>query len=135
MVEESKVEPVKKAEPLLAEEKKSAEEKKFLAFNDWLNVDLRVGLIEMVDDIERKDKLYKLAVDFASEKKIIVAGLKPYYAKEELTGKKAVFVFNLAPARLGGIESNGMILAARNGEGKYRVFFADDSVVKGTKLE
>jgi|GEM_PF-777400 len=111
------------------------EEKKFLAFKDWLNVELRVGLIEVVEDILGKDKLYKLSVDFASEKRTIVAGLKPYYSKEELGKKKAVFVYNLAPARLGGVESNGMILAARNSDGKYKVFFADDSVAQGTKLE
>lgn len=129
MVEAIKVEPLKKAEPV------QEEEKKFLEFKDWLNVDLRVGLIETVEDIVRKDKLYKLLVDFASEKRLIVAGLKLYYTKEELVGKKAIFVFNLAPAKLGGIESNGMILAARNSEGKYKVFFADDSVAQGTKLE
>ncbi len=135
MVEALKVEPLKKVEPVLAEEKKQTEEKKFLAFKDWLSVDLRVGLIETVEDILGKDKLYKLLVDFASEKRTIVAGLKFYFTKEELIGKKAVFVFNLAPAKLGGVESNGMILAARNSEGKYRVFFADDSVMQGTKLE
>ena len=106
-----------------------------LPFNDWLKVDLRVGLIEEVEDILEKDKLYKLSVDFASEKRVIVAGLKPYYTKEELKGKKAVFVFNLAPTRLAGFDSNGMILAARNNENRYRVFFADDSVEKGQKLE
>ena len=104
-------------------------------FNDWLKIDLRVGLIELVEDIERKDKLYKLSVDFGSEKRIIVAGLKPFYLKEELQGKKAVFVFNLAPTKLAGIESNGMILAAHNNENKYKVFFADESVAQGTKLE
>ncbi|VVB75633.1 Methionine--tRNA ligase [uncultured archaeon] len=129
MVEEVKVEPLKKEAPVMAEEKK------FLEFKDWLNVDLRVGLIELVEDIERKDKLYKLLVDFASEKRTIVAGLKFYFTKEELIGKKAIFVFNLAPAKLGGVESSGMILAARNNEGKYKVFFADDSVAQGTKLE
>jgi methionyl-tRNA synthetase len=106
-----------------------------IAFNDWLKVELRVGLIELVEDIVGKDKLYKLLVDFSTVKRTIVAGLKPYYSKEELQGKKSVFVFNLAPARLVGIESNGMILAARNNENKYKVLLVDDSVPQGTKFE
>ncbi len=106
-----------------------------VAFADWLKIELRVGLIELVEDIVGKDKLYKLSVDFGTEKRTIVAGLKPYFAKEELQGKKAPFVFNLAPAKLAGIESNGMILAARNTENKYKVFFADESIPQGTRLE
>jgi methionine--tRNA ligase beta chain len=106
-----------------------------IPFPEWLKIELRVGLIELVEEIVGKDKLYKLSVDFATEKRTIVAGLKPYFAKEELQGKKAVFVFNLAPAKLAGIESNGMILAAKNVENKYKVFFADDSVPIGTRLE
>ncbi|MFA6419461.1 MAG: methionine--tRNA ligase, partial [archaeon] len=83
-----------------------------LSYDNWKKTDLRVGLIELVEDIPNKDKLYKFIVDFATEKRIILAGLKQFYSKEELQGKKAVFVFNLAPAKLAGIESNGMILAA-----------------------
>jgi len=106
-----------------------------VAFADWLKIELRVGLIELVEDIVGKDKLYKLSVDFGTEKRTIVAGLKPYFAKDELQGKKAPFVYNLAPAKLAGIESNGMILAARNNENKYKVFFCDDSIPAGTRLE
>jgi len=106
-----------------------------IPFTDWLKVELRVGLIELVEDIVGKDKLYKLSVDFGTEKRTIVAGLKPYFAKEELQGKKAPFVFNLAPAKLAGIESNGMILAAKNTENKYKVFFCDESIPQGTRLE
>lgn len=125
---------VAEAKPL--EQPKPVENPK-LAFNDWLKAELRVGLIENVEEIANKDKLYKLSVDFGSEhgKRIIVAGLRPYYLKEELQGKKCPFVFNLAPAKLAGIESNGMILAARSSENKYRVFFSDDSVPQGSRLE
>ncbi|MFA6268424.1 MAG: hypothetical protein WC652_01295 [archaeon] len=106
-----------------------------LSYDNWKKTDLRVGLIELVEDIPNKDKLYKFIVDFATEKRIILAGLKQFYSKEELQGKKAVFVFNLAPAKLAGIESNGMILAAHASDGKYRVFFADESVLQGSRLE
>ena len=106
-----------------------------LEFEDWLKVDLRVGLIESVEDIEGKDKLYKLSVSFGEEKRIILAGLKPFYAKDELRGKKTVFVFNLAPRKLAGIDSQGMILAAHDKDGKYKITSIDDSVPEGTKLE
>jgi methionyl-tRNA synthetase len=111
-------------------------EKKVLSFDDWIKAELRVGLIESVDDILGKDKLYKFSVDFGSEgKRTILAGLKPYYSKEELLGKKTVFVFNLAPRSLAGFESQGMILAAKTPEGKYKITSIDDSIVQGTRLE
>lgn len=108
-----------------------------IAFEDWAKVELRTGLIEEVEDIVGKDKLYKFTVDFGVEcgKRTILAGLKFYYSKEELKGKKSVFVFNLAPKPLAGIESSGMILAAKNTEGKYKINFVDDSVPAGTRFE
>ena len=108
-----------------------------LSFDEWKNVDLRVGLMELVEDIPGKDKLYKMTVDFGVEggKRTVVAGLKPFFAKEELQGKKSVFVFNLAPAKLAGIESNAMILAMRNSENKFKIAFIDDSVPQGARLE
>jgi methionine--tRNA ligase beta chain len=106
-----------------------------ISFEDLQKVDLRVGLIENVDEIEGKDKLFKLSVSFGEEKRIVVAGLKFFYNKGDLLNKKAVFVYNLAPIVLAGIESQAMILAAKNLGNEYKVFFADDSIKPGTKLE
>ena len=107
-----------------------------VSFADWSKMDLRVGLMELVEDVAGKDKLYKLSVDFGSAgKRVILAGLKPFYSKEELQGKKSIFVFNLVPRTMAGFESNGMILAARNNENKYKILFADDSIQQGTKME
>ena len=83
--------------------------------------------------MEGSDKLLKLSVDFGEEKRTVVSGIKFYYTKEELTGKKAAFVFNLAPAKIAGIESQAMILGAVNNENKYRIFMIDDSV-KAVKI-
>ncbi len=77
-------------------------------------LDLRVGKIMDVKDHPDADKLYLFTVDLGDEKRTLVAGLKPYYDKEELMGKKGVVVANLEPAKLRGIESQGMILAAEN---------------------
>lgn len=108
-----------------------------IAFEDWAKVELRVGLIEEVEDILGKDKLYKMTVDFGTElgKRTILAGIKFYYSKEEIKGKKSIFVFNLAPRALAGFESQGMILAVKNNEGKYKITFVDESVAQGSRLE
>ncbi len=89
-----------------------AEEK--IPFKDWQKLDLITGEILEVDDIEKSDKLYKLKVDLGTETRIIVAGLKPYYTKEELEGKKCIVFANLEPRTIKGIKSEGMVLAASN---------------------
>ncbi len=83
-------------------------------FSDWEKIDLRVGRIVNVDDIEGADKLYKLTVDLGKEigERTVCAGIKMHYSKEDLAGKKIIVFVNLAPRKLKGIESQGMILAA-----------------------
>ncbi len=83
-------------------------------FKDWEKIDLRVGEIIEVDEIEKADKLYKLKINIGSENKIVCAGIKQYYSKEELLNKKIILFVNLKPRILRGIESQGMILAASN---------------------
>lgn len=85
-----------------------------VSFSDWNKLDLRVGKIIEVEDIEGADKLYKMKIDAGSGigERIICAGLKPYYFKEELKDKKIIFFANLEPRKMRGIESQGMLLAA-----------------------
>jgi methionine--tRNA ligase beta chain len=104
-------------------------------FKEWLNIDLRVGLIEKVEEIEGKDKIYKLSVNFGDVQKTVVSGIKPYYKISELENKKVVFVYNLDPATIVGIESQAMILGAMNEDKKYKLMFVDNSVKEGTRLE
>ena len=87
-----------------------------VSFDDWSKLDLRVGKILEVEDIEGADKLYKFTVDIGSEKKTICAGIKEHYSKEELIGKTIIIIANLKPRKLKGIESNGMLLAAGSKE-------------------
>lgn len=104
-------------------------------FTDWKKLDLRVGQIIEVDDIEGADKLYKLVIDIGSEKRTVCAGLKPYYSKDELKDKKIVFFVNLAPRTIRGIESRGMILAAvSEDENKVRLIQADGEIEVGSKV-
>jgi len=104
-------------------------------FKNWLNIDLRVGLVEKVEELEGKDKLYKLTVNFGEEVKTVVSGIKPYYQISELENKKIAFVYNLDSATIAGVESQAMILGVMNSEDKYKLMFVDDSVKEGTRLE
>jgi methionine--tRNA ligase beta chain len=107
-----------------------------VSFEQWSEIDLRVGLIEEVEEIEGKDKLYKLKVNFGEEVRTVVSGIKPDYPEKEfLKGKKVIFVYNLEPATICGIESQAMILGAINTDEKYSLSFIDDSVKEGTKME
>lgn len=82
-----------------------------ITFDDFMKLDLRVAEIKACEDILGADKLYKLTIDIGEER-TIVAGIKPYYTKEDLLGKKIAVVANLEPRKLRGIESHGMLLAA-----------------------
>lgn len=85
-------------------------------FEDWQKIQLRVGEILHVEDHPQADKLYILTVDLGDEKRTIVAGIKAHYAQKELIGKQIVVIANLAPKTLRGINSQGMTLAANDGE-------------------
>jgi len=83
---------------------------------DFAKVDLRVAKILQAERVEGADKLLKIQIDLGTEKRQIVAGIAKHYNPEDLIGKKIVVVANLKPARLRGIESNGMLLAASDAE-------------------
>jgi len=84
-----------------------------IKFSDWQKINLRVAQIKKVEDIPEADKLYKITVDIGKEigKRVICAGIKKYYSKEELKDKKIVVFVNLKPRLMKGIESQGMLLA------------------------
>jgi methionyl-tRNA synthetase len=84
-----------------------------IQFDDFAKINLRVAKIKKIEEIEGADKLYKLYLeDGTSQGRIICAGIKEYYSIEELKDKKIIIVANLAPRKLKGIESQGMLLAA-----------------------
>ena len=86
-------------------------------FPSWEKLDLRVAEIKAIEDIEGADKLYKLTIDVGElGERVICAGIKKYYEKEELKGKKIIIIANLEPRKMKGVESQGMLLAAGNKE-------------------
>ena len=107
-----------------------------IEFNDFEKLDLRVAEIKEIEDIEGADKLYKLTIDVGElGERVICAGIKEYYSKEDLKGMKIVIVANLAPRKLRGIESQGMLLAASNKEhDKVILLTPEKDIENGSKI-
>ncbi len=101
-----------------------------VTFNEWIKLDLRVAEIMEIEDIEGADKLYKLKIDLGTETKILIAGLKPHYTKEELEGKRIIAFTNLEPKTIRGIESKGMVLAAVNDDHSEVKLLQPDGVME-----
>lgn len=98
-------------------------------------LDLRVARIISVEDHPKADKLYVLRIDLGDEERQLVAGLKPYYPKKEMEGALVIVVTNLAPAKLRGVESNGMLLAADDGKGTVALLHPGVDVRPGTLVK
>lgn len=85
-----------------------------ITFDEFKKLDLRIGEIRAVEEIPGADKLFKLSVDLGGETRELVAGIKLFYEKDQLVGKKIVVLANLEPRAIRGITSHGMLLAASN---------------------
>ncbi len=92
------------------------EEKEIITFDDFKKLDLRAGKILTCVKVPQKDKLLELEVDIGSEKRTIITGLADQYKPEELINMTALFLVNLEPKKIGGIESHGMIIAIEKGD-------------------
>jgi len=109
------------------------EERALIGIEEFLKVDLRVAKVLSAEKVEGSEKLLKLRLSLGGEERTVVAGIAKYYTPEELVGKKIVIVANLKPRKIFGIESQGMILAASDGE-KLSVIVPDKDVKEGAKL-
>ena len=114
-----KVEENIKVEETKQEQKVEETKEEYITIDELDKVKLKVGQIVSVERVEKSDKLYKLQVNLGSETRTIVSGLVEYYKEDELLNKQVVVVANLKPAKLRGVESQGMLLAA-----------GDDDIVK-----
>jgi methionyl-tRNA synthetase len=104
-----------------------------ISLDDFMNVELRVARVLAAERVEGTDKLLKLQIDLGTEKRQIVAGIAMKYEPETLIGKSIVVVANLKPARVRGVESQGMLLAGDAGEGPVVATFESD-VPPGTRV-
>jgi len=108
--------------------------KELVSYEDFKKLDIRIALIENVEKVPKADKLYKLAIDLGSEKRTLVAGLAEHYKIDDLKGKKIVILANLEPRKLKGITSQGMLLAAVEGD-KVSILSPDKDIPLGAKIE
>jgi methionyl-tRNA synthetase len=106
-----------------------------ISIEDFAKVELRVGLVKVAEKVKGADKLLRLEVDLGTEVRQVVAGIAEAYAPETLVGRKVVIVVNLAPRKLRGLESNGMIVAASPEDGKPVLASFLEDVPVGTRLK
>ena len=105
-----------------------------ISIDDFMKVELRVAKVLTAEKVEKSKKLLKLTVDVGTEHRTLVAGIAEAYEPETLIGKTVVIVFNLKPAKLMGIESNGMVLAASPDGGKPTVVSFENPPDPGTRV-
>jgi tRNA-binding protein len=106
-----------------------------ITIEDFAKLDIRVGKIVGLEDAATKKPMYKIQVDFGPLGiKQAIAGIKPYYAKEELLDKKFIFVVNIEPKKIGDVLSECMILAASDAEGKVVVLQPERDIEVGSKV-
>ena len=106
-----------------------------ITIDDFTKVELRVGQVKTAEKVKNADKLLKLEVDIGTEIRQIVAGIAEVYPPENLIGRKVVIVANLAPRKLRGIESQGMIVAASLADGKPALASFLEEVPIGARLK
>jgi len=125
-------EAAKKTEQLLPE-KKAASVEGLISIDDFKKADLRVARVLACEPVKKSDKLLCLKLQVGDEQRQVVSGIHGWYEPDDLIGKKVILVYNLTPAKLRGVESCGMILAATVGERAY-VVFVDDIIPDGSRL-
>ncbi len=129
-VVETKEEP----KPKKSKKKKSSDDG-FLAFDDFLKVELKVGLILEAEAVPKSDKLVKLKINLGeAEPRQVLAGIREHYAPEKLVGKRVVVVANLKPRKIMGLESQGMVLAASDTEHGLSVLGVEKDIAPGTRV-
>jgi methionine--tRNA ligase beta chain len=109
-----------------------ATQKSQIVFDDFAKIDLKVGTIISAEKVEKADKLLKLQIDLGFETRTVVSGIALHFSPADIVGKQVVVVANLAPRKMRGIESNGMILMAEDAEGKLKFVAPDAGVNNGS---
>ena len=103
-----------------------------IGIDDFMKVELRTAQVISCEPVPKAKKLLKLQIDLGYEKRQVVSGIAKFYKPEDLVGKKLIVVANLAPAKLCGVESQGMLLAS--GEEQVRVVFLDPETPLGERV-
>jgi len=105
-----------------------------ITIDDFGKLDIRVGTVKAAEKMEKSDKLLKLTVDSGLDVRTILSGIAKHYTPEEVVGKQVTFIANLAPRKMMGIESQGMILMAEDSDGKLRLLQPNEMVKPGSTV-
>jgi methionyl-tRNA synthetase len=141
-LEVKKPEPVAKTKPVPTPPKETVKvtetpnpaEPVELTIQDFMKLDLRVARVLEAEPVEGSDKLMKLQLVVGSERRQVVAGIRKAYSPEDLIGRQVVMVFNLKPAKLRGVESQGMLLAADDANGEAILLQPDREAPEGSRV-
>ena len=106
-----------------------------IEFDDFMKMDIRTGTILEAEKVAKTKKLLKLVVDTGIDKRTVVSGIAEYYDAEKIVGKKVSILVNLAPRKLRGVESQGMILMAEDTDGKLCFVSPVDDVQNGSEIK
>jgi len=122
--------------PVTADDTAAAQQAPQITIDDFAKVELRVAEIKVAERIPKADKLLRLEVDLGYEKRQILSGIAEWYTPEELIGRRIVVITNLAPRKMRGLESHGMLLAASHGEGGKPVLATfGEEIALGSRLK
>jgi methionyl-tRNA synthetase len=105
-----------------------------IEFDDFAKLELKAATVVSCEKVAKADKLLKLEVDLGTEKRTIVSGIALHYTPEEMVGKQVIVVTNLAPRKMKGIESQGMILTAEDKDGKLQLLKPENIVSPGSNV-
>ena len=114
--------------------KKVTAQKEECSFDDFGKMDIRTATVLAAERVPKTDKLLKLTIDTGMDKRVIVSGIAEYYSPEDMVGKQICILANLKPRVIKGIESKGMILMARQNDGKMRFITPEESLVNGAEI-
>ena len=114
--------------------KKVTAQKEECSFDDFCKMDIRTATVLEAERVPKTDKLLKLTIDTGMDKRVIVSGIAEYYSPEDMVGKQICILANLKPRVIKGIESKGMILMARQNDGKMRFITPEESLVNGAEI-
>ena len=116
------------------EEPKPTISKPEIVYDDFAKLELKAATVTACEKVAKADKLLKLEVDLGTEKRIIVSGIAQHYTPVEMVGKQVIVVTNLAPRKMKGIESQGMILTAEDSNGKLQLLTPENPVTPGSNV-
>ena len=114
--------------------KKVEPQKEEITFDDFDKMDIRTATVLAAERVPKTDKLLKLTIDTGIDQRTIVSGIAEYYSPEDMLGKQICILANLAPRTIRGIESKGMILMARQGDGKMRFITPQEVLANGATI-